>query len=63
MSLDFVSSLLYLLRDSTLFFGTIGSHPSFVLCSGSPDRLIRFGVLLEFIDEVIKVLLLLLAIF
>ena len=56
----FLPSLLYVLRYSPLLLCAVSSLTSFVLGGGYPYWLVGFGVLLEFVDEVVKVLLFLL---
>jgi len=57
---DLIPPLLNLRSDSLLLSHTIGPHASLVLRGRCPDRLVRLGVFLELVDEVVKVLLLLL---
>ena len=59
---DLVSSPLYVLRYSSLLFCAISSLTGFVFGSGYPYWFVGLGVFLEFVDEVIKVLLFLLPI-
>ena len=59
---DFVPSQLYVLRYSLLLRCFISSLTSFVFGGGYPYWFVGFGVFLEFIDEVVEVLLFLLSV-
>ena len=55
-----ISPPLYVLRDSSLLFHAVSSLTGLVFGSGYPYWLIGLGIFLEFIDEIVKVLLFLL---
>ena len=63
MSFDFVSPLLNLISYPALLLGRICSRPGLIFSSSFPDRLVGLGVFLQFADEVVEVLLLLLSVF
>lgn len=58
----FLPPSLYVLRYSSLLLCTISSLTSFVFGGGCPYGFVGLGVFLEFIDEVVEVLLFLLPI-
>ena len=56
----FLSSPLYVLRYSSLLLCAISPLASFVFGGGCPYWFVGFRVFLEFVDEIVKILLFLL---
>lgn len=59
---DFISPLLDLRSSAPLLLSTVRPHPSFIFSGSCPYWFVRLRVFLELVDEIIKILLLLLPI-